>query len=349
MDPSIYAETVVIRVFSEFSSVLFQLVCFSRLGANDYYYVAPTGNVTRSTEAVYRNSHEPSLAANLVLFVTLVLFNFPFMNGYILFMYDTCVLGRTTTWRVLMCFVLVGCQLLGVLAAHAFIHRAQEEQQTWQGTITWIVPKGGANNTGRNIGVELFEELVAVTALLVGYVHVTYYNFGETGLFQSTTHTFSKFTLEKKLPVQLPFILHMTLLVAGLLRAFPTAHLSPHVSLYILLMGYTTPEAFGCRIGGGCLGFLVAYALFWGPYIRRTGVREAADLCRRPPPDYVYTVGLAQDAGEALLAPYPLRRSDTMASAGREESVHSSRGVGTAPQAQTISFNNAYRHVYRAI
>jgi hypothetical protein len=113
VDKEIDPKTVFIRIATEFAAVLFQLVYFSRLGPNDYYYVA------KDTEG--KQSVEPSLAANLVLFMTLVIFQFPFMNGYILFMYDTCVIGRMChvehIWRVFFCFVLVGVQVCAAWVA----------------------------------------------------------------------------------------------------------------------------------------------------------------------------------------------------------------------------------------
>ena len=371
--------TVLLRASTEFVAVFFQILCFSRVGANDYYYVVQNNQTTNTSNVIQTSSKEPSLEANLVLFVTLVVFQFPYLNGYIVFMYETCVLGRISNTfvsflRVLLCFFLVGFQLAGVAAAHAFIWAVQNTQKPWKGTITWLVPnaKGlSASDSGRDLGVELLEEFVAVTALLIGYVHLTYLNF-EYGkepavkLFRSPVHLFA--TIPKpvqQLAIPLPFILQVTLLVAGLLRAFPSAHLSPHISLYIALMGYSTWEAFWFRMLGGILAFMVAYMLFWGAYVRRTRVHKDAngeDGSRE-----LKLPLLAQAVNNNVLSransirsdapasrsdsmrsinpnpesPPPLKRSSTVASAGREESVHN--------MPQTISFNNAYRHVYRAI
>ena len=331
VDTNIDPKTVGLRVATEFASVLFQLVCFSRLGPNDYYYVA--NGSTGASDA--RHSEEPSVAANLVLFVTLVVFQFPFLNGYVLFMYDTCVIGRTSWPRVVLCLLLVGVQLAAVWVATLCIHAAQQGQAPWRGKVTWMAPKQKleAGDNGRNWGVEFLEELVAVTALLVGYVHLTYLNFGTIGLFRSPTHFFS--TIEpvvQKLAIPLPFIVHVTLLVAGLLRAFPTAHLSPHVSLYILLMGYTTDVAFGFRVLGGVAAFGVSYVLFWGFYVERTGVhpRVKWGLPKKwkrdalLPPDHVLSV---------RAVPHP-----------SAVPAHTTFERGPA-----ISFNNAYRHAYHAM
>jgi hypothetical protein len=378
VDNHIAPMTILIRSLTELSVVFFQLCCFSRLGANDYYYVVD--NSTGVSNAVNRN--EPSLAANLVLFVSLVVFQFPFLNGYILLMYDMCVIGRTNIWRFLCCCFLVGVQLLAVVLAHLCILSVQNSQQPWKGRITWMAPKQVASDEGRNGASEFVEEFVTVTALIVGYVHLTYFNFQydkkpEAQLFRSNTHFFSEIEgVAQKLPIPLPFIMQVTLLVNGLLRAFPTVHLSPHVSLYVALMGYTTWGAFGYRIGGGAAAFIVAYGMFWGFYTWRTGVHEGKTLlCWHADPEEhqeddspfssdVLTEGT--NPTNPLLRSESIRinavrdraelvRSDSMrsnASRGPPELVRDhnpARPETPATRHQSISFNNTYRHVYRAI
>ena len=365
VDPEIDPKTVFIRIATEFAAVLFQLVCFSRLGPNDYYYV-PQGMTAHQ-------SVEPSLAANLVLFVTLVIFQFPFMNGYILFMYDTCVIGRfdkpAHIWRVFLCLLLVGVQVCAAWVATVCIHAAQAGQKPWRGTITWMAAgkKLEALDEGRNWGVEFLEEFVAVTALLVGYIHLTYLNFeyrkeNKEKLFRSTAHHFSKIDpVIQKLAIPLPFILQVTLLVAGLLRAFPTAHLSPHVSVYIVLMGYTTDLAFVFRILGGVAGFLVSYVLFWGFYVGRTGVHDPPEIVER-----VWRCCVsAHKAGEvheplasvvadqngaaswSNMRPLPPPRTHTpRRNPGTDQPVDDVTNDRKNP---AISFNNAYRYAYHAI
>lgn len=173
VDPEISLQTVAIRSLTEFCAVAFQLVCLSRLGPNDI-----------------NNQLEPSVAANLVLFVTLVIFEFPFLNGYILFMYDLCVIGRTSIPRIILCVFILGIQVVGVVIAWLIIRDIQEH---WKGTITWIsAPVAGATDVDRNLYAEFFEEFFAVLALLVGYIHLTYLNFQtkEIQLFYSPTHFF---------------------------------------------------------------------------------------------------------------------------------------------------------------
>jgi hypothetical protein len=310
--------TLISRSLTECASVFFQLVCFSRLGTKDYYYLV-------NKKGEYDDVLEPSLSMNLVLFVTLVLFQFPFMNAYILLMYDTCVIGRTNWKRIAGCFWLLGCQALGVTFAWLVIKYVGGE---WSDSITWMSAEAStASDAGRSIPAEIVEEFCAVTALLVGYVHLTYLNFRKVGLFRSPEHLFSEFSeTTKKLAVPMDFILQVTLLVAGLLRAFPTAHLSPHISLYLLIMKYTTWTGCACRVGGGFLAFALSWALFWGYYAGRTGVHAKGAEVK-----VVSTNGASrvyQAMRSRVLKPLP-------------PVIHDSGGA--------ISFHDAYRHVYRGI
>jgi hypothetical protein len=61
--------------------------------------------------------------------------------------------------------------------------------------------------------------------------------------------------------VPMKFIMRLTLLVACVCRAFPDAHLSPHVSIYKAAMGLD--ETWGYRILGGVIGILITGA-WWG-------------------------------------------------------------------------------------
>jgi len=309
--------TLLIRTVTEFAAVLFQLVCFSRLGANDYYYIVNM----KTGETEQRSQDEPSLAANLVLFVTLVLFQFPFMNAYIVFMYDVCVIARTSWLRVLCCFWLLTIQIVAVVMAWLVI---RDVQGRWKGMVTWIVPEFVATDSKyQDFSAEFWEEFFAVTALLVGYIHLTYLNFGGVGLFRSSEHLFSEFSVTtRQLPIPMTFILQVTLLVAGLLRAFPRAHLSPHISCYLLIMRYTTWGRFYFRMLGGVLAFIVAYILFWCAYEPRTRVHKRAKEAKA-----------LEDDEDALM--------------------HAGHGSGRTadlrPGIPMISFNNAYRQVYHSI
>jgi hypothetical protein len=275
-DESISIETLIIRALTEFGAVIFQLVCFSRLGAKDYYYL-----VNQNADfAQYDNSQlEPSLAANFVLFVTFIIFQFPYLNGYILLMFDTCVTGRSSVKRKACCLFLTAIQIIAVVVVWAIIRAAQEH---WKGTITWIVPQVKATDVGRNWGAEFVEEWFAVLALMVGFIHLTFLN--NSGLFCAQTHLFSDFSPQvKELPIPISSIVQLTLLVAGLLRAFPTSHLSPHISCYIVAMGYTTWGGFFIRMAGGVAGYISAYVWYWYMYVPRH------DSLQSKYPAYKYT------------------------------------------------------------
>ena len=309
----ISSASVAIRSVTELVAVLFQLVCLSRLGTRDYYYLV------NKTDA-YNNVLEPSLAANLVLFVTLVVFQFPFMNAHILFMYDTCVIARATWRRVGLCFWLAALQLAGVVAAWLVVRFAGPE---WDAALTWVSLEAPTAEDRGYFVAEAVEELVAVTVFLAGYVHLTYLNFQtkDLHLFGSDEHLFSEFSdATKKQAIPLPFIMQMTLLVAGMLRAFPTAHLSPHISLYLALMRYTTWTAFGARMLGGVLGFGVAFALFWLGYNKRTRVHAETRGA------YAH---MREKSVRKITDMQPLPPA-----------------VGTRDEHEVISFHNAYRHVY---
>jgi hypothetical protein len=314
--------SVAIRTATEFVAVLFQLVCLSRLGTRDYYYLV------NKTDA-YNNVLEPSLAANLVLFVTLVVFQFPFMNAHILFMYDTCVIARVTWRRAGLCLWLAAVQLAGVVVAWVVVRFAGPE---WDAALTWVSLEAPAAADRGYFGAEVVEELVAVAVFLAGYVHLTYLNFYAHGIFTSPEHLFSEFSEgTKKQAIPLPFILQMTLLVAGMLRAFPTAHLSPHISLYLALMRYTTWTAFGARMLGGVLGLGAAYALFWLGFNKRTRVHPESRAGEHARGAYAL---MRETSGKKRIADtQPLPVVDQ-----RSDLVPQNNAV--------ISFHNAYRHVY---
>jgi hypothetical protein len=171
---------------------------------------------------------------------------------------------------------------------------------------------------------EFCEEFLAVMALLVGYIHLTYLNFGQHGLFRSPEHFFSKLSpLVLQLPIPMTFIMQMTLLVAGLLRAFPTSHLSPHISCYLLSMGYTTWARFYFRLLGGGAAFIVTYCLFWLGYAPRVGVHANPEWMQGKQDTGQYSQIPTAASGEAGSYSNPVKM-----------------------QLAAISFSNAYRHMY---
>jgi hypothetical protein len=322
--------TLGIRSFTEVVSVFFQLVCYSRLGTKDYYYLV------NKTDA-YNDVLEPSLTANLVLLVTLVIFQFPFMNEWILLMYDVCVIGRSSMSRVGCCVWLLACHALGVVLAWLVIKYVGGGESKWSNAITWMSAEGAATDEKRNDVADVIEEIVAVTALLVGYIHLTYLNFNKYNLFGSCEHLFSDFSdVTKKLAIPMEFTLHMTLLVAGLLRCFPTAHLSPHISFYLLIMRYTTWKGCACRVGGGLIGVGLSCAFFWGYYAKITGVHEEAE--NRKVASVAGVNGVYQAVTQQNRVQRPNLRPLPAEKKPAPGGVHGNNGA--------ISFHDAYRHVY---
>jgi hypothetical protein len=223
-----------------------------------------------------------------------------------------------------LCFWLAAVQLAGVVAAWLVVRFAGPE---WDAALTWVSLEAPAAEDRGYFGAEVVEELVAVTVFLAGYVYLTYLNFNKFGIFTSDEHLFSEWSDgTKKQAIPLEFIMQMTLLVAGMLRAFPTAHLSPHISLYLTLMRYTTWTAFGARMLGGVLGFGVAFALFWLGYNKRTHVHPPIRAGDKAKGAYAIVREPSVQRGIDDLRPLPPPRPlDNHA---------------------VISFHNAYRHVY---
>jgi hypothetical protein len=231
----------------------------------------------------------------------------------------------------------IGFQIAGVAAAYGIIKWLQGH---WSDSITWIVPAFKATDEGRIYEAEIFEEFLAVTALLVGYIHLVYYNFQtkDIQIFYAPSHFFSELKDgEKKLPIPLPFIMQVTLLVAGLLRAFPTSHLSPHISCYLLIMEYTTWSGFGCRVGAGIAAYFVTLAWFWGLYSQRNGLYSTKSKDSQ---------NTNTDSAHQPLLPSKQPQTSRSNSFQSETSRSNSSRELVNPHQKTISFNNAYRHVY---
>ena len=86
----------------------------------------------------------------------------------------------------------------------------------------------------------MLEELIAVSSLLMGFLYLAWLR---------PEH---KETNTPKIDIQ--FFLSLTLLVAASIRAFPTAHLAPHVSTYLLASGQITGWVWFWRMFGGAVG-----------------------------------------------------------------------------------------------
>ena len=68
-------------------------------------------------------------------------------------------------------------------------------------------------------------------------------------------------------PIPVAFILHVCLLLAATSRAFPTAHGTPAVSVYLREMGFISNEIMNSRIIGGSLGAILALVYYYVWYV----------------------------------------------------------------------------------
>ena len=96
------------------------------------------------------------------------------------------------------------------------------------------------------------------------------------------------------IPIPIDFILHVCILLAATTRAFPTAHGTPAISLFMGYMGYSNKDAIQYRIGGGILGSLASllYYYIWYVWPRHPQVGPAEEFVKRiiiAPPAFLYS------------------------------------------------------------
>jgi hypothetical protein len=116
------------------------------------------------------------------------------------------------------------------------------------------------SGTGDNLdgGYIFLEEVVAVCSLLVGFLYLAWLK-----KYKDKTTP-----LEDVDPpqVDIEFYIRLTLVVAGCKRAFPTAHLSPHVSTYMWWSGQIGPSEWAAHFFAGVIASGVV--VFWDKQIR---------------------------------------------------------------------------------
>ena len=69
------------------------------------------------------------------------------------------------------------------------------------------------------------------------------------------------------------FILHVCVLLAGTTRAFPTAHGTPAITLYLYLMNLSAAGPAASRVTGGSLGAALALAYYYAMYVWPTNTQ----------------------------------------------------------------------------
>jgi len=148
--------------------------------------------------------------------------------------------------------------MCGALIATLIVTNSSED---WSNNIVWKSrPVSNSSITGYefNWAREFYEEMTGVTSLLIGCAY----------LFWLQKHEGIQEKIEKlrqdKNPIpffDINFFLRLTLLVASVSRAFPSAHLSFHISVYLRGMELISWEQFSAHVVGGLAGLLITVVL----------------------------------------------------------------------------------------
>ena len=228
----------------EAGALLFNIVCGSRLGSRDYYFSV---NVSK-TDSTYAIAPDPSLASDtslastFVLLLTLIVFNGPFLNMWLVVVDYACIEDgfNRKRWYTFAC--ILGAQLAAVFSAWGLINWMRHD---WNSTITWPETSAVAwtEINPQYYWPTMLEEVFAVSSLLMGFLYLAWLR---------PAH------VKTETPViDIQFFLSLTLLVATATRAFPTAHLAPHVSLYLWASGQISGWVWFWRMFGGLVGVVL--------------------------------------------------------------------------------------------
>lgn len=255
-------QQTVVCFFQEFTSVAFQLICLSRLGTDE-------------------------IISNLVLFLTLIVFAGPYLNIYITFIHHICI-KEDIGWYFFKAVVIMVMHMGGALIATLIVTNSSED---WSNNIVWKSrPVSNSSITGYefNWAREFYEEMTGVTSLLIGCAY----------LFWLQTHEGIQEKIEKlrqdKNPIpffDINFFLRLTLLVASVSRAFPSAHLSFHISVYLRGMELISWEQFSAHVVGGLVGLLITVVLVKS----RKYVYEKTPPARNPQSSQTQSVSVFTD------------------------------------------------------
>ena len=247
-------------LMQEFGAVAFNLICSSRLGDRDYYY-AVTGGKAAADASYISNA---SLSSMFVLFLTLHVFRGPFLNFWLVVVDYICI--KTKEWseknpkeytpetKILLAILIFGIHAGAVGFAYGVIPDFKKDSKS---LLTWsIITNANADPTDKN-GYAFLEEGVAVTSLLVGFLYISWLRPEENDKKKKSDGDDKVETTILNPKVDIEFFIRLTLIVTACKRAFPTAHLSPHVSTYLCWTGDITVQHWGARIGGGVVAIVV--------------------------------------------------------------------------------------------
>ena len=215
-----------VTFLQEWMAVTFQLVCLSRL------------ETTAGIESL------------LILFLTLVVFTGPYLNGWLLYMDYICFQSWHPSYLILE-HILVGiaitvAHVLGSLTAWAIV---KDWQPIAKSTISWnVTAPTKANNN--DLYVHFFEEMLGVLSLLIGCAYLLW--------LKNIRRDKPVQAYEKMTPkIDIKFYMQLTLLVAAVSQAFPSAYLSPHILCYKVFTQLITPAVCLTRLGAGAVALIV--------------------------------------------------------------------------------------------
>ncbi len=172
--------------------------------------------------------------------------------------------------NIVMGVVITAAHVVGSVLAWLLVPWMQTpsvDTITWnkKNAITWNMTddatKKDAMNKDHHWHVHFFEEIFAVASLLIGFIYLIWLT------------KFRKIKSTKKneagIKIDIKFYFQLTLLVAAVGQAFPSAQLSPHVLSYKVLMQTITIPEFLSRLGGGAIGLVIAsvWCLFRVSYL----------------------------------------------------------------------------------
>jgi len=247
-----------ISFLQEYMAVTFQLVCLSRLGATP-------------------------LLSTLVLFLTLVVFTGPLLNAWLMIVNHLCVLESKPA-MILLVFFIMGAHAAGALSAWGIVAAfATDEEKSAKSMLFWKKPE--KVSTLETLQLEnwklydhFFDELFGVTSLLIGCVYLLWLAAVKKLKKEHHESTMTEGEVPDVPTIDIRFYLQLTLLVAAVSQAFPSTHLSPHISAYLLFTQQIPAEVFGVRFGAGVVACILTRIWSWFRITYRTEIQKDVDV-----------------------------------------------------------------------
>ena len=222
----------------EFVAVMFQLVCYSRLHSFDLFN------------------------GPLVLYVTLIVFSFPFLNPYLfaVLRLGPWYRGKNLAYIFVQTLFVAAAQCGGGVAAAVISNRVESNwpssalvrvNSVVNGTGVEIGSMYNDNVSDKERGLAFFEEFVAVLTLLVGVIHLIECH-AALLLKNRPTVVPPPPPVDGIIALPSELVFQVCVLVAGIVCAFPSAHQAMHVSIFLeFSKEHPSHEVIWCRIGGG--------------------------------------------------------------------------------------------------